>query len=114
MADVGEIDIKLRTSAAESIVERNPLDPGAPTPPANPTRMPEEPNDRDRGAEAERGRVQGIIAACRAARMRRLRVEERDATGDQVVLDVLAAAASSYSSARSSTGSRTTRRTAVS
>jgi hypothetical protein len=60
-----------RTPAAESSVERNPLDPGAPTPPAAAVRSvpAEEPNDRDRGAEAERTRVQGIMAACRAARM---------------------------------------------
>lgn len=59
-----------RTAAgAESIVERNPLDPGAPTPPAAAARAAEEPNDRDRGAEAERVRVQGIMTACRAARM---------------------------------------------
>ena len=73
MAEIGEIDIKLRTAAAASIAERNPLDPGAPTAQATATpaarTTAEQPNDRDLGADAERERITGITAACRAARM---------------------------------------------
>ncbi len=59
-------------TAPESIVERNPLDPGAPTAQPDALRLvPAEPNDRDRGVEAERTRVNGIRAACVAARMSR-------------------------------------------
>jgi len=55
----------------ESIVERNPLDPGAPIQPAASLaiRAAEEPNDRDRGVAAENERVLGIMTACQAARM---------------------------------------------
>lgn len=53
---------------AESVVERNPLDPGAPIQPA--VRLAAaEPNDRDRGVIAERERNAGIMAACRSAKM---------------------------------------------
>ncbi len=54
---------------AESIVERNPLDPGAPIAAPLAIRAAEEPNDRDRGADAERERIVGITTAGRAARM---------------------------------------------
>lgn len=52
-------------NAPESIAETNPLRPDPP--PAPPT----EPTDRDRGAAAERERVQNIRNACKAARMTR-------------------------------------------
>lgn len=57
---------------SEFIAERNPLDPGAPTGQAAPRMAlaePPEPNEADRGADRERKRVQGIISACRAARL---------------------------------------------
>lgn len=58
-------------TTSETIVERNPADPGAPiTPqPAPAARAAAEPTDRDRGVDAELERVQGIMSACRAARM---------------------------------------------
>jgi hypothetical protein len=55
---------------SETIVERNPLDPGAPTAPtraANPA--PSEPNELDQAADAERDRIRGIMDACQAAKV---------------------------------------------
>lgn len=59
-------------AASETLVERDPLDPGAPTGRAGAAAAAEdeeEPNERDMGADAERGRCQGILTACRAARL---------------------------------------------
>jgi hypothetical protein len=51
---------------SETIVERDPLDPGAPTTRAADAPA-KEPTDMERAAAAETARVQGIIRACRAA-----------------------------------------------
>lgn len=53
---------------SEFVVEPNPL---APAPPAQRTaeQPPAEPTDRDRGASQERERINGIMVACRAARL---------------------------------------------
>lgn len=68
-APVEERDMK-PTDQSETIVERNPLDPGAPTPGTRISAAPaSEPTDADLGARAERERIQGITRACRAARM---------------------------------------------
>lgn len=56
---------------SETLLEQNPLDPGAPmlerqeTAPAAPA----QPNDVDRGVDQENERVLGIIEGCRAARL---------------------------------------------
>lgn len=56
---------------SETIVERNPLDPGAPAtvtrtaPPAAAA----EPNELDHAADAERARIRGIMDGCTAARI---------------------------------------------
>ncbi len=60
------------TAASETLVERNPLDPGAPAPStsrAADAGGDDEPNERDAGVDDERARVQGILTACRAARL---------------------------------------------
>lgn len=58
------------TTRSETIAERDPLDPGAPTGQAPATRADApEPTDKDLGADAERERITGITKACRAARM---------------------------------------------
>lgn len=72
MLEIDGIDEEIRAldPSSEFIVERNPLDPNAPNPPQR--RAPEaptQPNDRDRGADQERERVQGILLAVRAARL---------------------------------------------
>lgn len=76
MAEIDRLDEQIRAAVAEqdarsrTLVERNPLDPGAPT--GRLTLADEregEPTDADRAITAERERVQGIITACRAARM---------------------------------------------
>jgi len=59
---------EVRTTPSETIAEMNPLDPGAPTPRATPA-VPVEKNDLDKGGDAERERITGIMAACTAARM---------------------------------------------
>jgi len=56
------------TSAAESIVERDPLDPGAPlTTAAKPAASAPAETDATRAADQERDRIEGIMAGCRAA-----------------------------------------------
>jgi len=60
---------------SETIVETDPL-----APPAGRTLAPAEPNERDEGADAERTRIQGILAACRAARL-------PQATADRLIQD---------------------------
>jgi hypothetical protein len=69
MAEVEEIDGKRNLS--ETLIERDPLDPGAPIQPRQEQRAAEdeEPNERDLGADDERERCQGIIQATRAARL---------------------------------------------
>lgn len=52
---------------SETLVERDALDPGAPV--SEDQQEEHEPNERDTGVEEERGRVQGILTACRAARL---------------------------------------------
>lgn len=79
MAEVESIDVKLqglgirRTEPSETLIERDPLDPGAPLSRrggGNDDPDPdEEPNERDLGVDAERGRCQGILTACRNARL---------------------------------------------
>jgi hypothetical protein len=56
---------------SETIAERNPLDPGAPTRTAETTTQTrsEEQTDAQLGAAAEQERVMGILEACRTARM---------------------------------------------
>lgn len=69
MAEVEAIDAR-SASASETLVERNPLDPGAPVVPETARRgEDDEPNERDMAADAERERCQGILAACRAGRL---------------------------------------------
>jgi hypothetical protein len=73
MAKIEEIDRTL-SPQSETLVERNPLDPGAPT---GGTRAEgddegegdDEPNELDATREAERARCQGVLNACRAARL---------------------------------------------
>lgn len=57
-----------REEQSETVVEQDPLDPGAPTPRMT-AAPPAEPTDADRAALNERARTQGITQACRAARM---------------------------------------------
>lgn len=56
---------------SETIAERNPLDPGAPTgaAPAARSTATEEPTEAQRGAAAEQARINGIMLACRAGRL---------------------------------------------
>ena len=63
LTEIEAIDVQLREAPSETIIERNPLDQRE-TPEDN-----EEPNERDLGATVERERCQGIITACRAARL---------------------------------------------
>lgn len=67
MAEIETID----SANPTHIVERNPLDPGAPIVPGQPrmTIARTEPTDADRGADLERDRITGITLACRAARI---------------------------------------------
>ncbi len=71
IADIEALDVQIRQAPSESIAERDPLDPGAPTggtrSPA--MRLAAEPTDADLATTAERTRVTGIQVACRAARM---------------------------------------------
>lgn len=74
MAEVATIDEKIRALETEAdeqsqtLVERDPADPGAPTARrAAPRATEEEPTDRERGIEIERERVLGIRNACEAA-----------------------------------------------
>ncbi len=65
MAEVEDIDRTEReASASATLIERAVADPAEPAAPVKP-----EPNDHDRGREAERVRVQGILTACRQARL---------------------------------------------
>ena len=75
MTAIEAIDEQIReleaeaTRASETLVERNPLDPGAPAQRQTAEDGDEEPNERDAGAASERARCQGILQACRAARL---------------------------------------------
>jgi hypothetical protein len=77
MTEVEFLDQQIREleadtrSQSETLLERDPLDPGAPTTGRNAEDPAEddEPNERDLGADAERERCQGILQACRAARL---------------------------------------------
>lgn len=63
---------ELQDEPSETLVERrNPADPGAPMKDdaTAGTTSGDEPNERDAGADAERARCQGILQACRAARL---------------------------------------------
>jgi hypothetical protein len=75
MTEIDAIDAQIRAleesgaeGQSETILERNPLDPGAPTgariKPAN-----TEPTDAERGATAERARIEGILTATRHAKL---------------------------------------------
>lgn len=60
----------MREDQPETLVERNPLDPGAPIGGDRLTiAQPAEPTDADRAADLERERIQGITRGCRAARI---------------------------------------------
>lgn len=60
----------MEPTQSDTIVERDPLDPGAPTGTrAAASAPPTEPTDADLATRAERDRVQGIMQACRIARM---------------------------------------------
>lgn len=87
LTEIEDIDQQLRAldaEASETLVERNPADPGAPT-----TRqaadVDDEPNERDLGAEDERTRVQGILTACRAARLTQAFADKLIADGTTLV-----------------------------
>lgn len=74
MSAVDVVDEQIRDldPESETIIERDPLDPGAPTGAARQAeRSPEkhEETDTELAATAETSRVMGIIEACRAARM---------------------------------------------
>src|ERR1043166_1472380 len=73
MAQIDVCDTEIRqleaTTRSETIVERNPLDPGAPLTARTTTTTATEPTDADRGADLERARVRGIIDGCTAARL---------------------------------------------
>ncbi len=58
-------------TTSETIAERNPLDPGAPTGGTRETTTETrtEPTDSEIGAQVERQRIQDIMSACRAARV---------------------------------------------
>lgn len=58
-----ESHMRPNADQSETLIERSVLD-DVPPPPA----PPQEPNDRDLGADVERTRIQGILAACRSAR----------------------------------------------
>jgi Caudovirus prohead serine protease len=62
---------QIESDKSQTVVERNPLDPGAPINPPQ-QRMAlakEEPADTEIGANLERDRITGIMDACRAARI---------------------------------------------
>lgn len=75
IAAIGEVDEQIReidVEASETLLERNPLDPGGPVTrqaAGDPEDEPTEPNERDLATDAERARCQGITTACRAARL---------------------------------------------
>lgn len=64
MARVDEITATETSQQSDTIIERAAGDPEPPR-----AAVVTEANDRDKGVEAERARVQGIIAACRSARL---------------------------------------------
>jgi phage major head subunit gpT-like protein len=79
-ADTNRCEIVTRAVAPseapkERVMENEQADPQflvedpAPVPAVRQAPVAEEPNDRDRGAAAERARVQGIMLACRSARL---------------------------------------------
>ena len=70
MVEVDALDAKAAGDLERHEVD--PLDPGAPVPERSPDEDDEddEPNDRTAGAEAERGRIEGILRAVRAAQQR--------------------------------------------
>lgn len=74
MAEIAGLDDQIRALETEpdpkskTLIERDPLDPGAPARSRLTLADDEhEPTDAERGAEVERARVQGIRKACRAA-----------------------------------------------
>jgi hypothetical protein len=75
MTEIEAIDREIavvESGRSETLLERNPLDPGAPTgaaPAGDGDDDPPEPNERDAGADAERERCQGIMLAVRSARL---------------------------------------------
>lgn len=68
MGEIEDIDTRL-SPQSQTIIERDPLDPGGPLTRTTETDVEDEPNDHDRGADAERERCKGIIQACRSARL---------------------------------------------
>lgn len=95
MAEIDQIDQKIRELEAEggrrsqTLVERNPADPGAPTGRIgladDPAPAAPEPTAEQRAAEGERTRVQGIITACRSARMPQTMADQLIADGVSLV-----------------------------
>jgi hypothetical protein len=78
MRQVDQLDAEIRSTEgaaaveSQSLVERDPSDPGAPLSPARTSAAASAaPTEAARGAEAERARVRGIRNACQAATMTR-------------------------------------------
>lgn len=66
----GTEEERMDPAQSETIVERNPADPGAPlAPAAAPAARTAEPTEADLAVERERRRSQGILKGCRAARL---------------------------------------------
>lgn len=80
LARVEEIN-DLERAESDTLVERDALDPTAP----KPAPVGKEKTDRDLGAEAERSRVEGIMAACDAARLPRSFATDLIRSGQQLV-----------------------------
>jgi hypothetical protein len=89
LTEIEDIDQQLRAldaEASETILERNPTDPGAPaTRQAGDAEGDDEPNERDLATEAERARCQGITTACRAARLPQSFADKLIGDGTQLV-----------------------------
>jgi hypothetical protein len=78
MAEIEACDVVIRQAEQEAssgrsatIIERNPLDPGAPITPrlALEPAVPAEPNELDQAQDVERARIRGIMDGCEAARI---------------------------------------------
>jgi hypothetical protein len=68
--DVPSQETAMADQVSETIIERNPLDPGAPVAPrAAAAATPTEPNELDQAADTERARIRGIMDGCQAARI---------------------------------------------
>lgn len=74
MTEIDGIDAEIRDAEAgrsATLMERNPLDPGAPTGQrlGLATETPTEPNELDQAQDVERTRIRGIMDGCEAARI---------------------------------------------